>query len=262
MNVNDLVNQSRLYRSLQGGQAASSTSSLSSVSSTSASASNALSKASERTSQQLESTKVQLSSYGQIKSSLSEVQSASKTLSDPQKTATVSDVKKAVEGFVNAYNKANSAVDKAVQGDGKRPGALADDSRAKVTDNNLQRSLSAGSNLADLKKIGITQGKDGSLSIDTTKLNAALQSNSSQVRSTVAGVASQVEKTATRELSSTGNVGSSVNALTNRSRDLQKQLSSQQDQAAATQRSVDQYASRLNDVFATGISAYQRMGLG
>ena len=218
----------------------------------------AFARASNRTDQQLGSTKVQLSAYGQIKGAFAETQTASKALSNLKTTSTTDDVKKAVEGFVNAFNKTNKAVGAATQGDGKQAGALANDSHARVAGNDLRRSVAEGSSLSDLKKIGITQNKDGSLNVDTKVLEKALQSNPDQVRSTVASVGQQVEKTATRELANNGNVGSSVNSLNTRSRSLEAQQSAQQEQIAASQRLVDQQTVQINNVLAGGLAAYQR----
>lgn len=251
MNISSLVSQYTQLSQLQSAQKISSDP-----------VAKAYEQANSRVGQQLESTKVQLSAFGKIKGALSEVQTASTTLSDPKKTATTADIKKAVEGFVSSYNKTNSAVSTAIKGDGKQAGALADDSRARVADSDLRRTLSAGSNNADLKKIGITQNKDGSLSVDTKALDNALKSNSGQVLNTVAGVAGQVSKTASRELASSGNVGSSVSSLSSRSRTLETKLSTQQEQTAAAQRTVEQNMTRLNDAFASGVSAYQRMNIG
>lgn len=218
----------------------------------------ALKHANNRIEQQLGSTKVQLSAYGQIKGAFSEVQTASKALSEPKKTATTDNVKKAVAGFVSAFNKANKTVGAAVQGDGKQVGTLANDARARNAVTDLRRSVTEGSALSDLGKIGITQNKDGSLAVDAKALDKALQSNPDQVRSTVAGVGQQVEKTATRELANNGNVGSSVNTLNNRSRSLEARQSAQQDQLAASQRLVEQQTTQLNNIFAGGLAAYQR----
>ena len=224
----------------------------------SAPATAAFTHANKRIEQQLGSTKVQLSAYGQIKGAFSEVQTTGKALSDLKTTSTADDVKKAVNGFVSAYNKANKAVGAATQGDGEQTGALANDSRARIAGNDLRRSVTEGSSLSDLKKIGITQNKDGSLNVDTKALEKALQSNSNQVLSTVAGIGQQVEKTTTQELANNGNVGSSVNSLNNRSRSLEAQQSAQQEQITASQRLIEQQTTQINNVFAGGLAAYQR----
>ena len=222
---------------------------------------NALKHASDRIEQQIGSTKVQLSAYGQIKGAFSEVQAAGRTLSDTKKAATTEDVRKAVTGFVSAFNKANKTVAAATQGAGKQAGALANDARASIAGNDLRRSVTEGNALSDLKKIGITQNKDGSLAVDTKLLDKALQANPDQVRSTVANIGQQVEKTAAQELGDNGNVGRSVNTLSNRSRNLETQQSTQQEQLAAAQRLVDQQTAQLdnhNNGVASGATAYQR----
>ena len=218
----------------------------------------ALKRASDRIDQQLGSTKVQLSAYGQIKSAFSDVQAAGNALSNLKKTATADDIKKAVQGFVDAYNKANKAVGTATQGDGKQAGALANDARARLAGNDLRRSVAEGGNLADLKNIGVTQNKDGTLAVDSKALDKALQANPDQVRSALGATGQQVEKAAARELANNGNVGKSVNALSNRSNNLEAQQSAQQDLLLASQRAVTQQATLINNTFASGIAAYQR----
>lgn len=224
----------------------------------------AFEKAESRVTKQLESTKVQLSAYGQIKAAFADVQTASKALTDPKQTATVEDVKKVAGSFVDAYNKANKAVSVATQNAGKEVGALANDARARIAGSDLRRSVAEGNSLADLKKVGITQNKDGSLAIDTKALESAFQANPEQVRSTLASVGTQVDNTATRELAKSGNVGSSVTALSNRSRNLEAQQSTQQGLAAAAQRQIDQQTARLNpdNAFASGVAAYLRTFIG
>lgn len=224
----------------------------------------AFDKANSRVTKQLESTKVQLSAYGQIKAAFADVQTASKALTDAKQTATVEDVNKVAGSFVDAYNKANKAVSVATQGAGKEVGALANDARARIAGSDLRRSVAEGNNLADLKKVGISQNKDGSLAIDTKALESAFQANPDQVRSTLASIGAQVDNTATRELAKTGNVGSSVTALSNRSRNLEAQQSAQQEQAAAAQRQIDQQTARLNldNTFASGVAAYRRTFIG
>lgn len=248
----NLIGQSQSYAA-QSGQV--------SPSASSDAVTAAFKKAGSRVEQQLGSTKVQLSAYGQIKSSLAEVQTAGKALGDAKQTATATDVKKAASAFVDAYNKASQTLGTAIQGEGKQPGALANDSRARFAASDLRRSVTAGSSLVDLNKIGITQNKNGSLAVDTKALESAFQANPDQVRTTLASLGGQAEKTATRELAKGGNVGGSVEALGNRSRSLEAQQNTQQAQIAAAQQIVDQQSTRLNSLsnaFTSGIAAYQR----
>lgn len=218
-------------------------------------------RAADRTEQQLESTQVQLSAYGQIKGAVSELQAASKAVSEPRKTATADDARKTIENFVSAYNKANATVARTTRNDRNEPGALATDARARIAGNDLRRSVAENEGLAELRKAGITQNKDGSLALDTKTLDRALQQNPPQTVAAVAGVARQVERTATRELAGSGNVGASVQTLDQRSRRLEAEQASQQALVEASQRTVQQKTANVTQA-ASGIAAYQRNFLG
>lgn len=217
-------------------------------------------RATDRTEEKLESTNVQLSAYGQIKGAVSELQAASKAVSEPKKTATADDARKTIESFVSAYNKANATVAKTTRNEGKETGVLANDARARIAGNDLRRSVSANDGLAELKKAGITQNKDGSLSLDTKTLDKALRESPTETVAAVAEVATRVEKTATRELASNGNVGGAAQTLDQRSRRLEAEQASQQALAEASQRTVAQKTANIAQ--AAGIAAYQRNFLG
>ena len=110
-------------------------------------------------------------------------------------------------------------------------------------------------------QIGITQNKDGSLAVDTKVFDNALQSNPSQVRRTLASVGSRAEKAVTSELASSGNIGSSVNSLTERNRVLEAQQSSQQALITSAQNLISQQTTQINKINNTsklGIAAYQK----
>ena len=220
----------------------------------------ALGRASRRIDQQLESTRVQLSAYGQIKAGFAAVQTASKALSGIEQTASINEVKNVVMGFVDAYNKTAKTVSATTQSGGTQAGALAGDVRARVAGNDLRRSAADDNTLAELKTVGIIQNKDGTLAFDTKTLENAYQTNPTQVLGALADIGGQIEKTAMRELARTGNVGSSVNALDNRSRNLEAQQTAQQNQMAAAQRLLDQQMARLNlnGAFVSGVEAYRR----
>ena len=225
------------------------------------SASQILAPANKRLSQQLESTNVQLSSYGQIKSAFGSAQTAASSLADTatSKKATNSDVEKAAQAFVNSYNQATQAVSTAVNGTGKQTGALASDFRAKRAGSDLAQSLTSGTKLADLKQVGITQNKNGTLTLDTKALQNALQSNPTQAKSTLAHLGQQVGTSAGHELASSGNVGASVGSLTNKSQSLAAQQTALQQQAVAIQGTLDQQSAILNYATAGGLAAYKNL---
>lgn len=217
-------------------------------------------RATDRTDEKLESTKVQLSAYGQIKGAVSELQTASKAVTEPKKTATADDARKTIENFVSAYNKANAAVARTTRNDRKETGALANDARARIAGNDLRRSVAENDGLAELKKAGVTQNKDGSLALDTKALDKALKESPAATVAAVAEVATKVEKTATKELASNGNVGASVQTLDQRSRRLEAEQSSQQALIEASRRTAEQKTANVAQ--AAGIAAYQRNFLG
>lgn len=224
-------------------------------------AANTLAPATERLGKELESTNVKLSAYGQIKSSFGGAQTAAKSLTSSaiSKTATNADIEKAAQAFVNAYNQAHQSVSSATASSSKQSGALATDSRAKSAGSDLARSFTDGNGLSDLKKAGITQNANGTLSLDTKALQTALQSNATQTKTTLANLGQQVSNSAGRELASTGNVGVSVGKLTNRAQTLAAQQSALEQQASSLQSLLDQQNTTLNYATANGLAAYQKV---
>ena len=225
----------------------------------------AFNKAGNRIEQQIGTTQVQLSAFGQIKGAFAELQSASKAVSNPQQTATADDLKAAIGNFVAAYNKTNKVLGtatQAAQGQSTTAGALSGDNRARLAGNDLTRAVGGSSTLASLKSVGVVQNKDGSLALDNKALDNALKANPDQVRNVFATVGTQVEKTASAELANNGNVGASVNALSKRNAVLVAQQSAQQDQQVAAQRQLDKQSALVNNVFASGVAAYQRTFAG
>ena len=222
-------------------------------------ASNLMAPVTERLGQQLESTNVKLSAYGQIKSAFGSAQTAANglTSSATSKTATNSDVEKAAQAFVNAYNQASQAVAGATNSSSKATGALASDFRAKSAGNDLARSLTGGSGAANLKQAGISVNKDGTLTLDTKALQQALQSNSTETKSALASLGQQVSGSTGRELASTGNVGASVGKLTSRAKTLTAQQTAIQQQASSLQSMLEKQNATLNYATANGLAAYQ-----
>lgn len=217
--------------------------------------------ASKRIGDQVSKTDVQLSSYGQIKSGLASLQSSGKALTTLAKNATGSEVGKAAQSFVDAYNTGSSAVNTAVNGTGSKAGALADDQLARLAGNDLRRIVTNSGGSAELQKIGISVGQNGSLSLDAKALEKALAANPDAVKSTLAKLGGQAETTATRELSSNGAVGSAVNTLNSRAKKLAAAQSQQEGLAAAMQAAIQQSADQLQGGggFSAGIAAYMKI---
>ena len=221
----------------------------------------ALDTASKRISTQVSQTDVQLSSYGQIKSGFASLQTTGKALTTLAKDATASDISKAAQNFVNAYNSTTSAVSTAVNGSGNTAGALANDQLARLASNDLRRVVTSSTGSSALQNIGISVGQNGSLSIDAKALEKALQANPDAVKSTLSKLGQQANTSATQELSSGGAVGSAVNTLNSRAKNLAAAQSQQQGLAASAQLAIQQASDQTTSFggFSAGIAAYMKM---
>jgi flagellar hook-associated protein 2 len=116
---------------------------------------------------------------------LKSVTSASNTLSVSTDTDTI---QASVQSFVDAYNALNTSMrnlTKFVSAGSSSNGALLGDSTARNIMVKLKSMLSASSPTATTYKtltdIGVTMGSDGSLSLDSTKLQKAVTNNVSDV---------------------------------------------------------------------------------
>lgn len=208
--------------------------------------------ADKRIQQQRESTSVQLSSFGKLQSAVADTQTASRALSDTKQVGTDAGVKKATNTFVASFN--NTV--KAAKANITAQTSARESTNAKKADGDLRQTLTKDPTVTtDLKSIGITQQKDGSLAIDTKKFDAALQSDATAVRSTLDKLGQQVDKTATRQLASTGNIGSSVSTLNERATRLERQQENQQSRAVAVQQTGSQQRNTLSSV----AEIYQRV---
>ena len=215
--------------------------------------------ASKRIGQQVDATNVQLLAFGQVKSSFVDVQSAGMSLTTPGKTSTVEDVTKAVQSFADVYNKATSIVNAAIKSDGKLPGALVDDGRANLAGFDLKRLVTGGSNTADLKKIGVSVNQDGSITVNAKALQNAVQTNPAMVQDTLAKVGAQAVQVSQRELASTGNIGSSINTLNVRAKNLESKAAGQLKLSTDSQNAVRQQNATLSNNATDGIAAYIQM---
>ncbi len=155
MNVTNLAN---LYRSLQTTTAAP----VDPVQ-------KGLEKAGTRLDAEKQSNAVQLSSYGQVKSGFARIEDAGKTLAKAD-TLSPADTKKALQAMVSAYNDTRSAASATTPG------------YASNAANSLRRAASSSSMRSDMQALGITQKSDGSLSIDTQKLDQTMAANPNTVK--------------------------------------------------------------------------------
>lgn len=219
-------------------------------------AAQAFQKADKRIQQQRDSVSVQLSSFGQLQSSVAQTQAAARALGEIKPGSGDAEVKKAANTFVAAFNNAVQTTKSATA----KQGALADSSRARAVENDLRRTMTSDATTkSELKQIGISQQKDGSLAIDTKKLDAALKADPAKTRAALAEIGQELDRAATRELADNGNIGNSVKALAQQARSLESQQSDQQAQAAAAQQAVAAQSTRLDNTLNAGAAAYRRI---
>ena len=87
-----------------------------------------------------------------------------------------------------------------------------------------------------LRQMGFTKASDGTLKLDTAKLEAAFKASPSGVLGTLSKLGKLVDKVATKELAGGGSIGNTVNALSSKATVLQMQQN-------ALQKAAQQYAS-------------------
>jgi flagellar capping protein FliD len=245
--------------SLNAAAAASRESSQTRVRGSADAAAQAFQKADQRLQQQRNQVSVEVSAVGKSKSAFSDAQLAAAALNDPKQTVTDAGVTKAANNFVKAFN----AATKTTRSAASPKGLLAGANLAQAAERSLLSTISADSTAkSELKKIGIVQQNDGALALDARKFEAALKVNSEAVRSTLSSIGAQVDRTATRELANTGNLGKSASSLDSRARNLENQQATQQAQAAAAQQTMSTRTADLNkslNNLNTGAAAYQRV---
>jgi flagellar capping protein FliD len=198
MNVTGIAN---LYASLQ-------TTSVSSGSKVSRS----FDQAANRLENELQSTEVKLSAYGQVKAGFAGIEAAGQTLAKGDKVS-AADTKKALQSLVDAYNQTRSAAA------GTEPGF------ATNAANSLRRSVASSGMNDELQALGITRGSDGSLALDTKKLDAALAADTGAVQKAAASLGSAMQPVATRALSESGGINRTLESLNARASSLEGQQS-------------------------------------
>ncbi len=168
-------------------------------------------------------------------------------------TADTESIKTAVQDFAKAYNALASYLGAQTKYDAasKVAGTLQGDSAATGLISQLRSMLGsssgASSTFARLSDIGLAAQRDGTLSVDSTKLNTAV-GNLSELRKAFAGngngdaamdgFARRYANLATRVLGSDG-------TLTTRTEGLQNRISKNSDDQARVQDRIDRFKARL-----------------
>lgn len=211
-------------------------------------ASQAATKAGSRIQSQLDSTTTQLSAYGKLISAVSDAQLAAKSLSSLTAASPAADIKTAVGKLVSTFNTAITT--------GKSTAGIAETGNAKRVSNDLGRAITSNPAVLDaLKKIGFKQLSDGTLTVDSTKFDAAQKADPAAVEATLEKLSGLVDKVATKELAAGSAVAGSIDALNQRASLLKTQKNAM---ATLMQQLATQSSNSASSGFGGyGVSAYQ-----
>lgn len=165
-----------------------------------------LKKADLRVQKQLEVATSSISGLGKFKAAVSDTQSTARALSALKETSTPDEVKKALSGFAASFN--------AVVSESKS--LTADSSGSARISRSMSRAINANlSKVADLRGVGFASSSDGSLKIDSAKLEVAFRADPKGVQETLSKLGKLAEKTAEKELSGDGRIANAMDKLKN-----------------------------------------------
>ncbi len=150
----------------------------------------------------------------------------------------------AVNDFVDAYNELQSSIADLSRSDPENPGVLSGDATVRILDSQIRRiigsTVSSGT-LQSLAEIGITTTQTGSLELDSTKLNSAIDQNFNDIGNLFAGtngVAIQLVSLVDQYIGTGG-------LLTSRTSTLNDKLSAISDERAELGRRLSALETRL-----------------
>ena len=163
-------------------------------------------------------------------------------------------VQKNIDAFVSAYNTLQSSMASLGSYDASSGTAGAMEGNPVLTGTqrtiqNVLYSFVGTSAYNSLASIGITTNSDGSLSVNDTTLQTALQTNFSAVSnlfSSANGIATQLNTQITNTLSSAGTIGNYATTLQTQENSLTTQSNNLQTQTTALTASLTQQYSALN----------------
>jgi hypothetical protein len=253
MNINTLLAGSTTAQS-------GSSTTASQAATTASTASPVLAKAEKRVQSDVDATTAQLSKFGLLKSALSGGQTAAQALSKLSDSSTASDVTKALGGFFNTFNASIAAANTAAGSSGSS--AASNSAKRVVSD--LKSALRSDPATSDaMKKLGLTVQSDGSLVQDAKKFAASLTADLSGTRAALAAIGQKVDATTSKELASSGSVGSALSGLNQHSTVLsaqQKALKALEQALASSSTSntsSSTSSSTTSSLLNSGLAAYQ-----
>mgnify|MGYP001546578124 FL=1 len=167
---------------------------------------------------------------------------------DVKLTSDTSTVSAAITAFVNAYNALQKTATTltAYDKDTKKASALTGDQTLRTLMNRVSGTLSSSqaggpNDMKVLSEIGVTMQKDGTLAIDTTKLNKALSENMTGVAKLFSsgtgetgGYGKQMSALVTDLTSTSGSLTAATNGINSTLDDLSDQYNAMQDRVDAT----------------------------
>ena len=236
----------------------SSTASQASTASTAASTvSPFLAQAEQRIQSDAAVTTAQISKFGLVKSALSSGQVAAQAMTALTSATKPADVTTALGNFFNTFNASVSAAHMAAAA----TGSGSQSARATLLVQDLKSALSSNPAISgDLKKLGLMIQKDGSLLQDAKKFAASLASDPSGTLAAMAAIGKQVNTVSSKELGSSGTVGTALATLNAKSTSLTAQQTALQalNQAmSATTATTASSTSTQSSLSGTGVAAYQ-----
>jgi flagellar hook-associated protein 2 len=180
------------------------------------------------------------------------------TLSISNDTTTISNN---IQSFVSAYNTLQGTLVSlgGFNSSSNTAGPMMGDAGLEGIQNQIRQALysvvnTGSSTYNSLASIGITTNSDGSLSVNTGTLSAALNSNFSavsQLFSSTSGVAASLNSDINQALGPQGSITAEGNTLTTQENSLTQQSSQLQTQMAALQASLTQQYSALNSLLSS-----------
>ncbi len=159
-------------------------------------------------------------------------------------------VSTAISDFVDAFNNLSKVISELGSSDPASPGILSGDATLRILDRQIRRITTATvngltGNVNGLAEIGISTNQDGTLSLDSSKLNQQLTDNLDnieQIFTASNGIASSLSTLVDQYTNSTG-------ILTSRTSSLNEQLSRIDDDRIQLSERLDQLETRLRAQF-------------
>lgn len=146
------------------------------------------------------SSTTQLSAFGRTKSSLEGIKASAQAINNLSNPPTFSDLKVAVQGFVQSINALASTVKQAALDASEKSAADVDTRPSQaLTEINKAFTGEGGSSLAALQKLGISEN-EGTFSINQRQLETSFQENRQDSLSELNKVADRVEDAADKQL--------------------------------------------------------------